>query len=135
MTLTDYKRNLGQNIKQKRQSQNLTLHELSSASGVSPSHLGRIENGDRNPSAGVLQRIAKPLGFSEDELFTMAGYLSAQFPALNAQPTQGKNNNLDPYVANVLSQEPVEVQKAVIGILAILKSLANTVMPSKDPQT
>jgi transcriptional regulator with XRE-family HTH domain len=133
MTTTDYKRNLGKIIKQKRQSENLTLNELSSASGVSPSHLGRIENGDRNPSAGVLQRIAKPLGFSEDELFTLAGYLSAQFPTLNEQPPQDKKYNLDPYVASVLGQEPVEVQKALIGILAILKSLAATVISTEDP--
>jgi hypothetical protein len=31
---------------------------------------------------------------------------------------------LDPYVAKLLSQESIEVQRAVIGILNILKSLA-----------
>lgn len=131
--MTDYTRNIGTIIKKRRQSENLTLHELSSASGVSPSHLGRIENGDRNPSAGVLKRIAKPLRFSEDELFTLAGYLSVQFPASNDQPTQENRYNLDPYVASVLGQEPIEVQKSVIGILAILKSLATTVIPPKNP--
>ena len=34
------------------------------------------------------------------------------------------SGRLDPYVARVLAQEPVEVQRAVIGILTILKSLA-----------
>jgi len=43
--------------------------------GVSASHLGRIERGERFPSGSVLRRIAGPLGFEEDELFTLAGYL------------------------------------------------------------
>jgi len=33
---------------------------------------------------------------------------------------------LDPYVARVLSQEPIDVQRAVIGILTILKSIAKS---------
>ena len=31
---------------------------------------------------------------------------------------------LHPYVARMLAEEPVEVQRAVIGILSILKSIA-----------
>ena len=36
------------------------------------------------------------------------------------------SDRLDPYVARVLAQEPVEMQRAVIGILSILKSLAKS---------
>jgi len=43
----------------------LTLRELASASDISASHLGRIEQGNRFPSARILRRIAKPLGFEE----------------------------------------------------------------------
>ena len=63
-------------IKQRRTAMWLTLRELATASGLSPSHLGRIEKGERFPSAYILRRIAKPLGFDEGELFTLAGYLS-----------------------------------------------------------
>ncbi len=131
MVMNEYRKNLGKVLKQQRQSTNLTLHELSAASGVSPSHLGRIEKGERFPSAGILQRIAKPLGYGEDELFTLAGYLS---PHLDPAPEEGSNNKnkLDPYVAKVLSQEPVEVQRAVVGILTILKSIASSVTPSNN---
>jgi transcriptional regulator with XRE-family HTH domain len=131
--MTDYRKNLGKIIKQQRHSVNLTLHELAAASGVSPSHLGRIEKGERFPSASILQRIAKPLDFSEDELFTLAGYLSSQFAPAKEPEIIDKKNKLDPYVASVLAQEPVEVQKAVIGILAILKSIAVTVVLPKNP--
>ncbi len=104
----------------------LTLQELAATSGVSASHLGRIERGERFPSAHILQKIAKPLAFEEDELFTLAGYLSPQSPMIAEKiPTYG-GERLDPYVARVLAQEPVEVQRAVIGILTILKSLAKS---------
>jgi len=115
---------LGRIIKQQRISLSLTLQELAAKSGVSASHLGRIERGERFPSAHILQRIAKPLAFEEDELFTLAGYLSPQAPMIaEKSPTYG-SERLDPYVARVLAQEPIEMQRAIIGILTILKSIA-----------
>ena len=123
----DYRKNLGTLLKQQRLRMPLTLRELTDLSGVSPSHLGRIERGERFPSASVLRRIAKPLGFEEDELFTLAGYLSPQ-PAGIAEehPSYGRQQ-LDPYVAKVLADEPVEVQRTVIGILSMLKSIARAI--------
>ena len=102
----------------------LTLGELTRSSGVSASHLGRIERGERFPSARVLRKVAKPLGFAENELFALAGYLSPAPSNVAEQSPSYYGGQLDPYVAKMLSQEPVEVQRAVIGILSILKSLA-----------
>ena len=117
---------LGRIIKQQRISLGLTLQELAATSRVSASHLGRIERGERFPSAHILQKIARPLNFEEDELFTLAGYLSPQSPMIaEASPTYS-SERLDPYVARVLAQEPVEMQRAVIGILTILKSIAKS---------
>jgi len=116
--------NLSKIIRQQRVTIPLTLQELSAKSGVSPSHLGRIERGERFPSAHILRKIASPLGFEENELFALAGYLSPQPPGIAETNTLYSNRGLDPYVARVLSQEPVEVQRAVIGILTILKSIA-----------
>jgi transcriptional regulator with XRE-family HTH domain len=118
---------LGGIIKQQRISLSLTLQELASASDVSASHLARIEKGERHPSARILRRIAKPLNFEENELFTLAGYLSPQDSGIAEQSPLYSSNRLDPYVARMLAQEPVEMQRAVIGILSILKSLAKTV--------
>jgi hypothetical protein len=39
---------------------------------------------------------------------------------------------LDPYVAKMLAQEPVEVQLSVIGILGMLKSIAKGVAKKED---
>ena len=76
MTNNDNGQSLGRILKQRRVMIPLTLRRLATASGISPSHLGRVERGERFPSASILRKIAKPLGFEENELFTLAGYLS-----------------------------------------------------------
>jgi transcriptional regulator with XRE-family HTH domain len=109
--------NLGNIIRQRRVTIPFTLGELAAQSGVSPSHLGRVERGERFPSAHTLQKIAQPLCFSESELLTLAGYLS---PIETRTPTSG----LDPYVSAMLSQESVEMQRTAVVLLSILKSIA-----------
>jgi len=117
--------NLGRILKQQRIAIPLTLQELASTSGVSSSHLGRIERGERFPSAHILRKIAKPLGFDEDELFTLAGFLSPHTPGVAEERNSGYGSrHLDPYVAKMLAEEPIEIQRAVIGILTVLKSIA-----------
>jgi len=102
----------------------LTLRELAVKSGVSAPYIGRIEKGKRFPSASVLRKIAKPLGFDEGELFTLAGYLSPQASTTENETGIGR---LDPYVARLLAQESVGVQHAVVGILSILSSLTKSI--------
>jgi len=125
--------NLGRILKQQRVTIPLTLQELASTSGVSSSHLGRIERGERFPSARILRKIAKPLGFDEDELFTLAGFLSPQTQSV-AEEGRGsyQGRQLDPYVARMLSEEPVEIQRAVMGILNTLKLVAKGMNKGSD---
>lgn len=118
--MTNNRNDLGKMLKQQRVMRELTLRDVAAQSGVSVSHLGRIERGERFPSAHALQKIAKPLGFKESELFSLAGFL----PPIAESAGEYKVGQLDPDVARVLAQEPVEVQRTVIGILTILKSLA-----------
>jgi transcriptional regulator with XRE-family HTH domain len=119
--------NLGEIIRRQRVTIPLTLNELAMMSGVSPSHLGRIERGERYPSARVLRRIAKPLGLGEDGLFTLAGYLSPQPSGVAEAEAVYSGSRVDPYVAGVLAREPAEVQRALIAILTILKNMAKGV--------
>jgi len=107
-------------LRQQRVMRELTLQQLGEMSEVSASHLGRIERGERFPSAHILRKIAKPLGIAEAELLTLGGYLSAH-PSEAEKPSGVR---LDPYVVTVLSLEPAEVQRAVVGILSVLKSIA-----------
>jgi len=116
---------LGRIIKQQRIAIPLTLQELAATSGVSSSHLGRIERGERFPSAHILRRIARPLGFEEDELFTLAGFLSPHTAGVAEESSAAYGNRrLDPYVAKMLAEETVEIQRAVIGILNTVKLVA-----------
>ena len=134
LKMEEARSDLGRILKQRRVSLPLTLRDLSSMAGVSASHLGRIERGERFPSGSVLRRIAGPLGFEEDELFTLAGYLSPQKAGVaESRVEYGSRGDLDPYVARVLAQEPIDVQRAVIGILSILNSIAKSANREKKP--
>ena len=127
MTNNNNGKYLGRILKQRRVMIPLTLRGLAVVSGTSSSHLGRVERGERFPSASILRKIAKPLGFEESELFSLAGYLSPQLSSPNEGNADYSGERLDPYVGRVLSQEPVEVQRTVIGILSTLKSIAKVV--------
>lgn len=70
------KNELGKILRERRRAKKLTLRRLDEMSGVGKSHIGHIEKGERFPSAHVLRRLAKPLDFTEIELFKIAGFLS-----------------------------------------------------------
>ena len=122
--MIDRDKSLGSILKQRRLAMGLTIHKLAIISDISLSHLGRIERGERFPSASILQKMAAPLGFEESELFSLAGYLSPLSVGLKEENAEYFGGHLDPYVRKVLATEPVEVQRAAIGILNMLKSIA-----------
>ena len=99
---------LGRILKQRRVMIPLTLRGLAAISGTSSSHLGRIERGERFPSATILRKVAKPLGFEESELFSLAGYLSPRLSGPDEESADYGGGRLDSYVGSILSQEPVE---------------------------
>jgi transcriptional regulator with XRE-family HTH domain len=108
-------------LKQQRLMAELTLHQLAASSGVSASHLGRIERGERFPSGHILRKIAKALAFDESQLLIVAGYLSPQ--SSSGEYSLGR---LDPYVAKVLSEEPVTMQRTVVSLLTVVKAIAKS---------
>jgi len=114
-------RDIGNIIRQLRLRADMSRVQLGAASGVSTSHLTRIENSQRFPSAKVLRKIAPHLRIGEIELLSLAGYVSADGYEVLGKPDCTK---LDPDVVTLLSQEPVEVQKAVISILSMFKYIA-----------
>jgi len=118
---------LGQVLKQRRISLSMKIRELAVKSKISPSHLSRIEKGERFPSAQVLQRMARPLGFEEQELFILAGFLGQSSPKIADKDQLINSTNLDPYTASILANEPIEVQRAAVMVVSILKSLARNV--------
>ena len=118
---------LGKMLRQQRVMAELTLLELAARSGVSQSHLARIERGKRFPSGHILRKIAKPLELDESQLLMLAGYLSPQ-------PSSGEYclGQLDPYVAKVLSEEPTHVQRAVVSLLTVVKTIAKGLVGKQD---
>lgn len=66
---------LGEFIREQREAAKLSLRNLSKLAGVSNPYLSQIERGLRNPSAEILQAIAKALEISSETLYVRAGIL------------------------------------------------------------
>ncbi|MFC1965064.1 helix-turn-helix domain-containing protein [Chloroflexota bacterium] len=60
--ISDNDKAFGSRIRLQRLNAGLTLQQLSYLSGLSSTHLGRIERGECFPSINVIRGIAKPLG-------------------------------------------------------------------------
>jgi transcriptional regulator with XRE-family HTH domain len=69
------KPNIGDFLREQRNSAQLSLRQLAELTGVSNPYLSQIERGLRKPSAEVLQQIAKALRISSEALYVRAGLL------------------------------------------------------------
>jgi transcriptional regulator with XRE-family HTH domain len=69
---------VGDYLREQRVAAALSLRDLAEQSGVSNPYLSMIERGVRNPSAQVLQQIAKALQISAEQLYVRAGLLSVE---------------------------------------------------------
>jgi transcriptional regulator with XRE-family HTH domain len=63
----DYKK-IGPRIKYLRETQEKTQEALAKAAKVSQSYIARVESGEVTPSVRVLERLAKVLGVSINDL-------------------------------------------------------------------
>ena len=66
---------LGEFIRDQRRNARLSLRKLSEITNISNPYLSQIERGLREPSAKVLQSIAKGLRISAETLYVRAGIL------------------------------------------------------------
>ncbi len=71
---------LGSFIRHQRESARLSLRKLANMAGVSNPYLSQIERGLRNPSAEILQAIARALEISSETLYVRAGLLDEAEP-------------------------------------------------------
>ena len=74
----------GQYLRNLRKQAGLTLKELGKSTDLSYSYLSQLERGERGgvkktPSPEILQKIARPLGISYEELMIKAGYWMESF--------------------------------------------------------
>ncbi len=119
---------IGHIIKELRSEAEMSVRRPATESGMPLSHLEWIEEDRRPPSVGALCRIAPPLGVSELDLLTIAGYVPSSRRASSGNPRKGR---LDPHVIAVLAQQPIEVQRTVISVFMALKYMARE-MPCED---
>ena len=56
-----------------RMTQNMTQKELSEKTGIAQTEISRLENGNRNPSIRLLQRLADGMGMQLNISFTPKG--------------------------------------------------------------
>src|SRR3954453_291221 len=68
-------RNLGDYIREQRNTAQISLRQLAKLAGVSNPYLSQIERGLRKPSAEILQQLAKALRISAETLYVQAGLL------------------------------------------------------------
>jgi transcriptional regulator with XRE-family HTH domain len=88
---------IGQNLKSIRKSQNLSLDEASSATGVSKPMLGQIERGKSNPTVITLWKIATGLKVPFSE-FMKEPQLDYQFVSpINLEPIMECDENMKIY--------------------------------------
>lgn len=66
-----YKMELGEQIKRIRAAKGLSQKEVVMQSGLDKAQYSRIENGKTDPSISTIAKIAKALGISLAELFTL----------------------------------------------------------------
>jgi transcriptional regulator with XRE-family HTH domain len=73
--VADLGRNIGEYIRQQRNTAKMSVRQLAHLAGVSNPYLSQIERGLRKPSAQILQQIAKGLRISAEALYVEAGIL------------------------------------------------------------
>jgi transcriptional regulator with XRE-family HTH domain len=66
---------LGEYLREQRQTAKLSLRQLSEVAGISNPYLSQIERGMKRPSAEILQALAKALRISAESLYVRAGIL------------------------------------------------------------
>ncbi len=76
-SIQDRVTDVGAYLREQRELARLSVRQLASLAGVSNPYLSQVERGLRNPSAEVLQQIAKGLRISAEVLYVRAGILDA----------------------------------------------------------
>ncbi len=66
----DFKKNLGENIRNIRKSKKMTQENLSLESGISRSHIAMIEAGKRDVTVSAVFKISRALKVTVFELFS-----------------------------------------------------------------
>lgn len=67
--MSDIAKIVGNRIRNLRADQGLSQEELAYRAGVSPSHIGKLERGEKNPSLSSIEKMTNALGITLEDLF------------------------------------------------------------------
>lgn len=117
--------NLGDKIKELRETIGLTQGQLAGHAAVSQGYLSQLENGDvKNPSAAVLLRVAQAMQIDPDDLFEAAGYSTTR---TLRQVYQDYEANVDPDLLRYLGRLPRDRQRRLLFLLEGMENLVERV--------
>jgi transcriptional regulator with XRE-family HTH domain len=112
---------LGNRIRELREERGVTQGQLAAQAQVSQGYLSQLENGDvRNPSAGVLLRVADAMKIEPDDLFEAAGY-----PTVRAlrQLYAEYEASIDPDLVRYLGRLTRDKQRRLLFLLEGMENL------------
>ncbi len=121
---------LGDYLREQRQSARLSLRQLSELAGISNPYLSQIERGLKKPSAEILQQLAKGLEVSAESLYVRAGILEE-----HPEPQGGATS-----VRAAIAADPGLTKRQKDTLLEIYTSFVGSPGPETgarhtDPQT
>ena len=111
---------LGTYIKRKAEEKGFeSLRQLAYVSDVSNSEISRIINGERiNPNPRILQKLAKALNASYEDILDIAGYLNKS--KITTTLPEGidpiKNIALLPVIGVIRAGQPIYAEENIIGV-------------------
>src|ERR1700687_4867801 len=118
--------NIGQRIRQLRESRSMTQSQLQSRSKVSRSYLSRIESGQMTPSLGTLEKISEALNVGLNRFFIP----ESDGEALLEDPfIQG----LRPFLRQLDWEQWQSIQKMLKAISAHVHAVPITLRPIGNP--
>ncbi|MGI8587196.1 MAG: helix-turn-helix domain-containing protein [Chloroflexia bacterium] len=112
---------LGERLKALRKARGWTQENLAEVSGLTRSHISRLERGDIElPSRARLLRLADALGTTADDLLTAAGYRSDD-------PTDTELPDLGVYLRLKYDIDDPRTADAIRAILERIRVLGGTI--------
>lgn len=106
---------LGDYLREQRQSARLSLRQLSELAGVSNPYLSQIERGLKKPSAEILQQLAKGLQVSAESLYVRAGILEERPDTDEAATDVPAAIAADPYLTKRQKHTLLDVYDSFVG--------------------
>lgn len=106
---------LGDYLREQRQSAQLSLRQLADLAGISNPYLSQIERGLKRPSAEILQQLARGLQVSAESLYVRAGILDAGEPGLAEACSVRLAVAADPRLSDRQRAILIEVYESFVG--------------------